>query len=235
MEALQHPPALVRRPRAGAGGGDGLTFQIYKKGQGAVIRIVTFVAGAAMLAYGCRWVYYLPGIDSLWFRGGAPVPFRLTLGALLGLGAVAAAGGVVYRAFVRGREDHGWIRWGGLTGALLLSATVAYLVLDSAAVGRIGALTRDWARLPFSWGVFVAVALFAYGAWMLFDRVINHPRKVDFLIETETELRKVAWPARHEYVGAAVVVIALALVVSLYLLGVDSVLSFLLSKIGLGF
>ncbi|HXG60595.1 MAG TPA: preprotein translocase subunit SecE [Planctomycetota bacterium] len=77
-------------------------------------------------------------------------------------------------------------------------------------------------------GIFAAVMLTAY-------LLLNRPRWADFLIETEGELRKVAWPARKEYVGSSVVVVLVITVISVFLYAVDSILSALLKWWGIGF
>ena len=46
-------------------------------------------------------------------------------------------------------------------------------------------------------------------------------RVVGFLIETQAELQKVSWPTRQELVGSTIVVIICAVVLGVYIFGVD--------------
>jgi preprotein translocase subunit SecE len=55
-------------------------------------------------------------------------------------------------------------------------------------------------------------------------RVLNRPKVADFLIETETELRKVAWPNFKDTRHASIVVIITVLVLAFFLAGADIVL-----------
>jgi preprotein translocase SecE subunit len=77
-------------------------------------------------------------------------------------------------------------------------------------------------------GIFLALG---YGAFLF----LNRERSVDFLVETEGEMRKVSWPARKEYVGSSVVVLVVVLVVSLFLTAVDHGLSWLMQVTKIGF
>lgn len=65
--------------------------------------------------------------------------------------------------------------------------------------------------------------------------LMNREKWGDFLIETEGELKKVAWPARKEYLGSSVVVILVIVVISVFLHVVDIGLSKLMEKLGIGF
>ncbi|MHC4183557.1 MAG: preprotein translocase subunit SecE [Planctomycetota bacterium] len=58
-------------------------------------------------------------------------------------------------------------------------------------------------------------------------------RAVEFFIETQAELQKVSWPTRDELVGSTVVVIVCLVILSLYIFGVDWVVSSVMETIGL--
>lgn len=232
MGAVQPAPVLQRREESGDGGRRPV-FQlpIYKRGQGTAIRVVVLAALSLLWLYGCRWLYYYLPWPPAWYR-----PLALTGGALVVIAAVLGAGVWAYRSFVRGRSDREALRWGGLTGALVLAVVLArWLVFDLAAprAAWMDRLLWNSEKAP-PWGAVICSAVFLYGAWVIFCMVVNHPRRADFLIETETELRKVAWPARREYVGAAVVVIVMVAIVSLYLTGVDLLLSSVLRWLQIG-
>jgi len=63
--------------------------------------------------------------------------------------------------------------------------------------------------------------------------VMNKPRIVDFLIATDSEMRKVNWPARREIVGSTGVVICGTLLMASLLWVVDIGFSWLFQKIGI--
>jgi preprotein translocase SecE subunit len=51
--------------------------------------------------------------------------------------------------------------------------------------------------------------------------VCNHPKVVDFLIDTEKEMQNVSWAPRHEVVSSSIVVVITVIVLSVYLGLVD--------------
>jgi preprotein translocase SecE subunit len=58
-------------------------------------------------------------------------------------------------------------------------------------------------------------------------------KAVEFFIETQAELQKVSWPTRDELIGSTVVVIVCLVILSLYIFGVDWVVSSVMEAIGL--
>lgn len=91
-----------------------------------------------------------------------------------------------------------------------------------AAVGIWGAFeTAGWMenyhpyiRLAVPGAVLLA---FLWGAYY----VANRPKVADFLIETETEMKKVTWPTSREVLSATVVVIVVVIILGMFLFGVD--------------
>jgi len=93
-------------------------------------------------------------------------------------------------------------------------------------------LSLDALNLAMNWGLTVCSLVFVAATatnWLL---VVNHPKAADFLIETEAELRKVNWPARHEYLNSSFVVILSVVILSMWLVFSDMVVTFLLRRIG---
>jgi len=70
------------------------------------------------------------------------------------------------------------------------------------------------------WSVLVSVCAFL-GAVALIAFIVNHKRLVDYLISSETELRKVSWPTRAELKRQTVVVLVTIVIFSLVLLVAD--------------
>jgi preprotein translocase SecE subunit len=64
--------------------------------------------------------------------------------------------------------------------------------------------------------------------------LLNNRRVVDFLLETEVELKKVSWSPRHQLFGNTVVVIVSVVVLGLFILVTDNILEKLLFRLLLG-
>lgn len=88
----------------------------------------------------------------------------------------------------------------------------------------IGGWTPLGTDFPISWSLAIAVVLFLGGAGGIWWAV-NYARLVDFLAETEVEMTKVSWSSRREVVGSSVVVIATVVILGLWILIVDLVLT----------
>ena len=54
---------------------------------------------------------------------------------------------------------------------------------------------------------------------------------VDFLMETETELKKVSWPSREELTGSTFVVIFVTIILGIYIVGVDWIVSTIMKHV----
>jgi len=55
-------------------------------------------------------------------------------------------------------------------------------------------------------------------------RLINYPRFVDFLIDTENELKKVSWASRRQVISESIVVLATVIIIGVYVFLVDLLL-----------
>jgi len=63
---------------------------------------------------------------------------------------------------------------------------------------------------------------------------VQTPKVADLLIDTESELRKVAWPTMTEVVNTCLVVIACVVILMAYLAGADWFLSHVIERILIG-
>lgn len=63
--------------------------------------------------------------------------------------------------------------------------------------------------------------------------VFNKPRIVDFMIATESEMKKVNWPSRREIIGSTWIVICGTLLIAFLLFAVDMLFAKLFSGIGI--
>ena len=211
--------------------GPRVRLNVYKRGQGTAIRIVVMAFLALLAASGGRWLYLLPKTGTAWYQSVV-----VTGGALASLALVAAAMVGLYRSLVRNQIDRELLRWGAMTGGVLLVSLVAWWI-NARLFSGVEMLVRPLIAtpLPVSWGVVISTLAALYAIVCIFALLVNHPQRVDFLIETETEMRKVAWPTRREYVGSSIVVIVIVAFVSIYLTLVDLVLNKLLSWLRIGY
>ncbi|MBI4243804.1 MAG: preprotein translocase subunit SecE [Planctomycetes bacterium] len=70
----------------------------------------------------------------------------------------------------------------------------------------------------------IAVAVFI-GVGFIGSILSNKPKIADFIIETESELKKVSWPSRKEYLSASVAIVIMVIFMVFYLIFVDMGLS----------
>ncbi len=110
------------------------------------------------------------------------------------------------------------------------------------------ALVGDWVvHLPFSNNEFgpryvkllpdvnitVPLLLIAAGLWVGW-RAANYPTFADFLIATEAEMNKVSWTTRKRLVQDTIVVLITVLLFAVFLLVVDQVWGWVLTRETLG-
>ena len=115
-----------------------------------------------------------------------------------------------------------WTRMGTALGAMLLGLLTAwnlYYYLP-AVIG----ITRGAAATVA--GVFLAG--FAALVWWL----TNKPSNVDFLIATDSEMRKVNWTSRRELIGSTKVVIVFMLIIAMTLFVIDVFFGMIMYAIG---
>ncbi|MBI4613468.1 MAG: preprotein translocase subunit SecE [Planctomycetes bacterium] len=79
--------------------------------------------------------------------------------------------------------------------------------------------------IPISPTLCFTVGLALLAVYLAWEFVGNHEKTVEFLVETEKELRKVSWPSWSELKASSVVVILVALFLGLYLFAVDILLN----------
>jgi preprotein translocase SecE subunit len=85
--------------------------------------------------------------------------------------------------------------------------------------------TQDLLGTEFvvSWALIASSVLgisFLYGTFWL----VNWPKWVDFLVETEAEMKKVSWASRRQVVTESVVVVATVLILGVYIFLLDTIL-----------
>jgi preprotein translocase subunit SecE len=94
-----------------------------------------------------------------------------------------------------------YVRVGTAIGMALVVLMLAYYAM--VVMGRHLPTAETWSvYVQFGVPALLAVALVLVAAWLL-----NKPSFVDFLIATESEMKKVSWSSRAELLGSTAVVI----------------------------
>jgi preprotein translocase subunit SecE len=92
-----------------------------------------------------------------------------------------------------------WLRWGTVGAAALMSGLGA---------GWLGYYETHLATAGLLWQLVAVGIWILLWAWITFW-FVNSPKWAEFLIMTESEMRKVSWPSRREVVNSTKVVILL--------------------------
>ena len=124
-----------------------------------------------------------------------------------------------------------WTRMGTAAAALLLGALTAYnIYVYLPILINFGTTIEAQARAKnIATGVAVGFfAAFAFFAW----RMMNKPTNADFLIATDSEMKKVNWTSRKDLIGSTKVVIVFMFLIALILFLVDIVFSYFFYLIG---
>ena len=141
----------------------------------------------------------------------------------------AASGPGFFTIYKKGQGY--WTRMGTAAGALLIAGLTAYNIyvylpvlihFDTSPEGQARAKQIAMASAA---GFFVA---FAALAW----RLMNKPGNVDFLIATDSEMKKVNWTSRKDLIGSTKVVIVFMFLIALFLFAIDIAFSYFFYLIG---
>jgi preprotein translocase subunit SecE len=136
-------------------------------------------------------------------------------------------------AFEIYKKDQGkYTRWGTVAGiALLVGIGMYWLgtqVLAPLGDWHVGSVTIPRLFLVSFWVLVFGIAGVLMGLW-----AVNRPRSAEFLIMTESEMRKVNWSTRKEVVISTKVVIFLTLAFACMLALVDYGFVALFQAVGL--
>ena len=124
-----------------------------------------------------------------------------------------------------------WTRMGTAFGAALLGFLTAYnIYVYLPVLMNFGTTVEDQAReRQVAMGVAaVFFASFSLLAWYL----MNKPTNVDFLIATDSEMKKVNWTSRKDLIGSTKVVIIFMFLIALFLFAIDILFSYFFYLIG---
>ena len=93
---------------------------------------------------------------------------------------------------------------------------------------KIQSLVTGSAYVMFGVPTVLLIAL----AWLMFW-VVNRPGAADFMIATESEMKKVSWSSRKEVVGSTKVVIVTTFFMAVILFGVDFLFALIFQWMGI--
>lgn len=110
-----------------------------------------------------------------------------------------------------------WTRMGTAAAGFGISFLVANFIYHQL---RAWFHVKAGPALSVAGAVFFALAIFAW-------RMMNKPTNVDFLIATDSEMKKVNWTTRKELIGSTKVVIIFVLLISAFLFVIDIVFGYL--------
>jgi preprotein translocase SecE subunit len=147
------------------------------------------------------------------------------------------------KVYKRGQGLYSRITVGIVLGVISLFASIS---LYNSLIGLSN--ISENAKIPLvdidlSWGLISAFALFTILGLFMSVFVVGYDtgvqrldargkKSVDFLIDIQSELQKVSWPTKYELVGSTAVVIVSVVVIGVYILGVDWVVSRIMKYIG---
>jgi len=110
-----------------------------------------------------------------------------------------------------------WTRMCTAGGAVLIAGLTAQFVYS-----------RTVGHFPNQRGMVFGIALAVFAALCLFSWwIINKPGNADFLIATDTEMKKVNWTSREELIGSTKVVILFMFLIAIILFVIDILFGYL--------
>lgn len=149
-----------------------------------------------------------------------------------------AGGGGFFTIYKKGQGY--WTRMGTAMGAALIIALTVWFfykqlppILTPIFTPANATIeqTRAASAKAYNATLGISAALLA-GIAMLVWRLTNKPSNVDFLIATDSEMKKVNWTSRKDLIGSTKVVIVFMVMIALFLFSVDIIFSYFFYLIG---
>lgn len=139
--------------------------------------------------------------------------------------------------FIYKKKQGLWLRWGSFISAFLLFTYGSYRLFSSCFPSPDNP-KYDWLfttltdfTIPvvdievfINYQLIISVAVWAVVVLVSFFLSFSHKKLSEFLIDTESEMRKVSWPTTNEVVSSSVVVIITIFALGLYFYGSDKLL-----------
>lgn len=99
--------------------------------------------------------------------------------------------------------------------------------------GRIAGLAIPIVSIDVT-GAFLISAVLFFGGILWLHTYMNRPKTADFLIDVETEMRKVTWPTLEQVINASIVVVITVALLMGFLAGSDYALGRLVERLIFG-
>jgi len=100
----------------------------------------------------------------------------------------------------------------------------AAAALSAVAIAAFGIWEASRVFVSQGWFYFSTVVLVVFVAGLGLYLSLVHPKTSEVLIETQAEMKKVAWPPKQEVKGSTLVVIGTVIIFGLFLFAVDHAL-----------
>ncbi|MDB5296604.1 MAG: secE [Phycisphaerales bacterium] len=156
--------------------------------------------------------------------GAKPGPDKDDVRSLDNARATGPRGGGFFTIYKKGQGY--WVRMGTLFGVglvLFMLAYTLYAQVPSFFFGTDPAGQQTGKRVGIGLAVGFLVVVGLTALWLM-----NKPRNVEFLIATDSEMKKVNWTSRKELIGSSKVVILFMFFISAYLFLNDLIFGWLM-------
>ncbi|MFA6134347.1 MAG: preprotein translocase subunit SecE [Phycisphaerae bacterium] len=110
---------------------------------------------------------------------------------------------------------------------------VAVVVITVIGAGILSGMFKAYALTAKPAIRFGVPSLLVLAVAALMFWIVNRPSSADFMIATESEMKKVSWSSRKEIIGSTKVVIITTLIMAAVLFGVDMLFTMLFRNLGL--
>ena len=127
----------------------------------------------------------------------------------------------MFEIYKRGQGKY--TRVGTFAGVMLVGVIGAFFLSQ-----KLDAYVSENAYLQFG----IPALLVAAMVWLMFW-IVNRPRSADFMIATESEMKKVSWSSRKEVVGSTKVVIVTTFIMAAILFSVDVLFTLIFTRLGI--
>lgn len=115
-----------------------------------------------------------------------------------------------------------WTRMGTVGGAALIGLWAAFFLYNHLKVWLLDAQSRPRNRVIMA-VIIGFLAVYSLIAWW----VMNRPTNAQFLIETDSEMKKVNWTSKAELIGSTKVVIVFMFLTAAFLFVMDLIFGYL--------
>ena len=221
-----------------------MAFGIYKPEQGYWVRVLSAVCAGILVFAGAAWAWgqanavelpargytfeissisgdFTPGSSIDLIRTGDDAEATEVTIATAGIISYVETGATTARVEIDAPE---------ITGDLLVADAERLRSGNAAAEVRARSAIPVFPVIYLQAGVTAAIML--VGSIVVYYLIATNRRSVDFLINTDGEMRKVNWSTKKEIIGSTQVVIVAAFLIAAILFGIDIGFQFFFRAIG---